>query len=130
MPSIKFLRETNSALCDIWNVEDGISEDAASEYWADKAKYKSDRATDKDGPEVEALWIEDAINELQKEIDHKIWYMNKKKQDMSGPYGRVYSSAYRKNMRDDFTRFKGDIKVWKSEIKELTKKKKDLEKKF
>ena len=26
MPSIKFLRETNSALCDIWNVEDGISE--------------------------------------------------------------------------------------------------------
>jgi len=26
MPSIKFLRETNGALCDIWNVEDGITE--------------------------------------------------------------------------------------------------------
>jgi hypothetical protein len=119
MPSIKFLRETNGALCDIWNIEDGITEAASS-----------DMAADKDGPEVEALWIEDAINELQKEIDHKIWYMNKKKQDMSGPYGSVYSSAYKKNMRDDFARFKGDIKVWKSEIKELTKKKKDLEKKF
>jgi hypothetical protein len=71
MPSIKFLRETNGALCDIWNIEDGITEAASSEM-----------AADKDGPEVEALWIEDAIN------------------------------------------------VWKSEIKELTKKKKDLEKKF
>lgn len=26
MPSIKFLRETNNALCNIWNIEDGISE--------------------------------------------------------------------------------------------------------
>jgi len=41
MPSIKFLRETNSALCDIWNTEDGITEATAkpsSNSWKMAAK--------------------------------------------------------------------------------------------
>lgn len=112
------------------NMDEANDASSMDKYNDEKAKYKSDRATDKDGPEVEALWIEDAINELQKEIDHKIWFMNQVKSRVQGPYGSVYSSAYKKNMREDFARFKDQIKAWKSEIKELTKKKKDLEKNF